>query len=213
MSVAYPFGHGLSYTTFDYSALTATSDADGLQVRVTVTNSGGRAGREVVQVYTSLPESGVVRAPRELKAFANIHLDAGESREVMLDIRREDLAYYETRISGWVVEGGNYAVEVGASSRDIRVDTSVTIDGDALVIPLSMNSTLGELLADPVAAPMVMQGLAELVGGGDDAGLNADPEMLMMMSSFPIGRFASFAGPDFDPAQIEQLIAAVNAAR
>ncbi|HEX4401440.1 MAG TPA: glycoside hydrolase family 3 C-terminal domain-containing protein [Galbitalea sp.] len=213
MSVAYPFGHGLSYTTFDYSALHVTLDADGFHLRVTVTNSGDRAGREVVQVYCSLPESRVVRAPRELKAFANIHLEAGESREVALDVRREDLAYYETRISGWVVEGGEYAVEVGASSRDIRVDASITVDGDAVVIPLSMNSTLGELLADPVAAPMVMQGLAQLVGGGDDVGLNADPEMLMMMSSFPIGRFASFAGPDFDPAQIEQLIAAVNAAR
>ena len=213
MSVAYPFGHGLSYTTFDYSAPTATSDSDGLHVRVTITNSGGRAGREIVQVYTSLPESSVVRAPRELKAFANIHLDAGESREVTLDVRREDLAYYETRTSGWVVEGGRYAVEVGASSRDIRVAASVVVDGDAVVIPLSMNSTLGELLADPVAAPMVMQGLAQLVGGGDAAGFNADPEILMMMSSFPIGRFASFAGPNFDPAQIEQLIAGVNAAR
>jgi beta-glucosidase len=213
MSVAYPFGHGLSYTTFDYSALHVTSDDGGLHLRVTITNSGDRAGREVVQVYTSLPESSVVRAPRELKAFANIHLDAGESRDVALDVRREDLAYYETRTSGWVVEGGDYTVEVGASSRDIRAHGRVAVNGDAVVIPLSMNSTLGELMADPVAAPMVMQGLAQLVGGGDDAGLNPDPEMLMMMSSFPIGRFASFAGPDFDPAQIEQLLAAVNAAR
>jgi beta-glucosidase len=213
MAVAFPFGHGLSYTSFDYSALTVTSDVDGLHVRVAVENSGDRAGREVVQVYTSLPGSSVVRAPRELKGFANIHLEAGESREVALDVRREDLAYYETRLAGWVVESGEYLVEVGASSRDIRVHGSVAVDGDRVVIPLSLNSTLGELMADPVAAPLVMQGLAQLMGGGDDAGLNADPEMLMMMSSFPIGRFASFAGPDFDPVQIEQLIAAANAAR
>jgi beta-glucosidase len=213
MDVAFPFGHGLSYATFDYSALTVSSDADGLHARVTITNSGDRAGREVAQVYTSLPGSGVVRPPHELKAFAVIHLAAGESHEVTVDVRREDLAYYETRVGGWIVEGGEYAVEVGRSSRDIRVHGNVAVDGDKLAIPLSLNSTLGELMADPVAAPLVMQGLGQLMGGNDGAGLNADPEMLMMMSSFPIGRFASFAGPDFDPVQVEQLIAAANAAR
>jgi beta-glucosidase len=211
LEVAFPFGHGLSYTSFDYSKLAVTSDPGGLRVRITVTNTGDRAGRDVVQVYSSLPESSVVRAPRELKTFANIHLDAGESREVTLEVRREDLAYYEARISGWVVEGGDYTVEVGRSSRDIRARDVVAVDGDRLSIPLSLNSTLGELMADPVAAPLLTQGLAGLMGDGEGAGLTADPEMLMMMSSFPIGRFASFAGPDFDPAEIERLIEAVNA--
>jgi len=213
LDVAFPFGHGLSYTTFEYSGLSVQADADGLHVRVTIRNSGDVAGRELVQVYTSLVGSSVVRAPRELKGFAGIHLEAGDTREVAIDLRREDLAYYETRTSAWAVETGDYTIEVGASSRDIRESTTVAVAGDTVVIPLSMDTTLGELLADPVGGPMAMQGLAKLLGGEDGGGLAADPEMLMMMSSFPIGRFASFAGPDFDPEQIQQLIAAANAAR
>jgi beta-glucosidase len=213
MAVAFPFGHGLSYTSFAYSGLSVKSDDGGLHVVVSVRNAGTRAGREVVQAYTSLAGSSVVHPPRELKAFANIHLEPGESREITLDIRREDLAYYETRTCAWVVESGNYAVEVGASSRDIRASAEVAVKGDDLVIPLSLNTTLGELLADPAAGPMAMAGLAQLIGSDEGGGLAADPEMLMMMSSFPVGRFASFAGPDFDPEQIKQLIAAANAAR
>ncbi len=98
LEVTYPFGHGLSYTTFGYSDAAVSSDASGLTVRVTVTNTGDRAGAEVVQVYTSLPGSAVVRAPRELKGFAKVALEAGESREVAVHVRREDLAYWDTRV-------------------------------------------------------------------------------------------------------------------
>jgi beta-glucosidase len=212
MSVSFPFGHGLSYTSFAYSGLELAASPAGITAKVTVTNTGDRAGREVVQAYTSFVGSTVVRAPRELKAFANVALEAGASREVILEISRHDLAYWETRIQQWIVEGGDYTVEVGASSRDIRVSSNVTVDGDAVKVPLTMNSSLGEVLADPVAGPLLMQGLAQLMGDGATAGLAADPEMFQMMASFPIGRFVSFAGPEFDPAQIDQLLAAANAA-
>ena len=82
LEVSFPFGHGLSYTTFAYSDAAVSSDATASTVRVTVTNTGDRAGAEVVQVYTSLPGSAVVRAPRELKGFAKVALEAGETREV-----------------------------------------------------------------------------------------------------------------------------------
>ena len=85
-----------------------------------VTNTGGRDGREVVQVYVSLPGSAVRRAPRELKAFANVAIAAGQTAEVALSIDRADLAYWETRLGRWVVEGGEYHCAVGASSRDLR---------------------------------------------------------------------------------------------
>ncbi|HET8989460.1 MAG TPA: glycoside hydrolase family 3 C-terminal domain-containing protein, partial [Humibacillus sp.] len=102
LDVAYPFGHGLSYTTFAYSDLSVTADADGLSVSVTVTNTGERDGREVVQVYTGLSASEVARPPRELKSFASIALAAGESRVVELDVRRADLACWDVRTGTWV---------------------------------------------------------------------------------------------------------------
>ena len=210
LEVAFPFGHGLSYTTFAYGDATVESDDAGLTLRVTVTNTGDRAGSEVVQVYTSLPGSAVVRAPRELKGFAKVALAAGESREVAVLVRREDLAYWDTRIGAWVVEPGTYAVEVGASSRDIRSTASVDVEGAAVRVPLNLESSMGEVLAHPVAAQLIQQALA--AGGDSTAGsLMADPSMFKMMASFPIGRLASFPGMPFGREQVEQLLAAANA--
>lgn len=213
LEVSYPFGHGLSYTSFSYADASVSSDASGLTVRVTVTNTGDRDGAEIVQVYTSLAGSVVVRAPRELKAFAKVALAAGESREVAVPVRREDLAYWDTRVDQWVVEGGEYAVEVGASSRDIRSVASVAVEGDAVSAPLSMNSSIGELIAHPVAGPIIMQAFsAGNEGDGPDVGgaLLADPSMFKMMASFPIGRLASFPGMPIGAEQVEQLIAVSN---
>ncbi|WP_159603271.1 glycoside hydrolase family 3 C-terminal domain-containing protein [Agromyces humi] len=209
--VSYPFGHGLSYTTFAYSDASVSADASGLTVRVTVTNTGDRAGAEVVQVYTSLPGSAVVRAPRELKGFAKVALGVGESREVDVHVRREDLAYWDTRVDRWVVEGGSYSVEVAASSRDIRATVSVDVEGDAVPVPLTMDSSIGELLAHPVASQYIMQAMSAL-GDGETAGLMADPGLFKMMESFPIGRLASFPGMGLGREQVEQLLAASNAA-
>ncbi|WP_395244699.1 glycoside hydrolase family 3 C-terminal domain-containing protein [Agromyces sp. MMS24-K17] len=210
-AVRFPFGHGLSYTTFAYSDASANADADGIEVRVTVANTGDRAGREVVQAYTGLAGSRVQRAPRELKAFANVALEAGESREVVLRIRREDLAYWDIRVDGWVVEGGAYAVEVGASSRDIRLTTTVEVAGDDVRVPLTLESSIGELLADPIAGPIVGQAMAGFGGGAVDAELATDEGMQKMMASFPIGRLVSFPGVPVTREQIEQLLAAANA--
>src|SRR4051812_20685628 len=122
--VAYPFGFGLSYTTFSYAEATATANEAGVDIRLRVTNTGSRDGREVVQAYVSLPSSRVRRAPRELKAFAGVEIRAGESAEVMLHADRSDLAYWDVVLQRWVVEDGTYTIEVGASSRDIRVTTT-----------------------------------------------------------------------------------------
>ena len=96
-----------------------------------------------MQVYTSLPGSAVQRPVRELKGFVSVALAAGESREVAVAVRRADLAYWDIRLDGWVVEGGEYAVEVGASSRDIRSSASaprgcaVTAGGAAVPTPIT----------------------------------------------------------------------------
>jgi beta-glucosidase len=206
MAVTFPFGHGLSYTTFEYGAASArVTDEGDLEVRVTVRNAGDRDGREVVQVYTGLEDSAVSRPVRELKAFANVALAAGESREVTLRVRRSDLAYWDVRVDGWVVESGTYRVDVAASSRDIRATVEVAVDGDVVVLPISRNSSLGEVFADPIAAE-ALQAVMEKSG---NAGLIAsqDEELRQMMASFPVGRMGSFGvGED----ELEEFLTRAN---
>ncbi|WES63053.1 glycoside hydrolase family 3 C-terminal domain-containing protein [Microbacter sp. GSS18] len=221
MDVAFPFGHGLSYTTFAYSDVAVEVAVSGdLEVRVTVTNTGERAGREVVQVYTSLPVSDVQRPERELKTFASVALDAGESREIALVVRRKDLAYWDIRTDSWVVEGGTYTVDVAASSRDVRASAAVEVAGDAVALPLTRNSSLAEVFAHPVAGPVVQQAMTAMMSGMAESGAgNIMPEGVdfsEMMGSFPIGRLGMMSGmsPDgagITPEMIDELIAMGNA--
>ena len=120
-AVRYPFGHGLSYTDFEYTDLDVQRYDDGLRATVTLRNSGSVAGREIVQLYVGLPGSGVARPPRSLAAFACVELAAGESTEVELLVDRSELAYWDTRVDGWTVEPGTYEVSAAASSRDVRL--------------------------------------------------------------------------------------------
>lgn len=218
LAVTYPFGHGLSYTTFEYGPATASVAADGdIVVSFDLSNTGDRDGREVVQVYVAPEQSIVQRAPRELKAFSSVALAAGETRAVELVVRREDLAYWDVRVDRWVVEGGAYKVEVAASSRDIRSSVSVEVAGDEVQQDLTMNSSVGDVVAHPVAGPIVMGALggfmSELSGADSSAAsmMPDDDAMQKMMASFPIGRLVGFPGVEVTYEQVEQLIAAANA--
>ncbi|MFI5891862.1 glycoside hydrolase family 3 C-terminal domain-containing protein [Actinoplanes sp. NPDC051513] len=212
--VAYPFGFGLSYTTFAYGEATATLSAGGdLEIRLPVTNTGARDGREVVQAYVSLPGSRVRRAPRELKAFANAPIAAGATVEATLHIDRADLAYWDVKLSRWVVENGAYTVAVGASSRDIRTTVSVEVAGDEARYPLTADSTLGEWLSDPRGAEVLMDVFAKMMaeGGGGMAGaLTVDPAMMQMAASFPLVRMAMFPGSPFTSEALAELVEAAN---
>lgn len=220
LDVAFPFGHGLSYTTFSYADASAAVAADGdIEVTVAVTNTGDRAGRDVVQVYTSLPGSTVQRAPRELKAFASVALERGETRALTLRVRREDLAYWDIRADRWVVEGGEYTLDVAASSRDIRSSVVVTVDGDAVTLPLSRTSSMGEVLRHPVAGPIVQGLITQAMGDLDQSASSIMPEgvdMSKMMESFPIGRIGMMGalsgdGEGVSVEMIDGLIAMANA--
>ena len=212
--VAYPFGFGLSYTTFGYGQATATATAEGIEVRVPVTNTGDRDGREVVQVYVSLPGSTVNRAPRELKAFASVPVKAGETEEVVLTIARDDLAYWDVRLNRWVVEGGAYQCAVGASSRDLRSTAVVEVQGDDVRVPLTADSTLGEWLADPRGAQAlsaVFGGMAGGNGGGGHmAAFFADPTMMLFLSATPLIRLSAFDSNLLNAEVVAKLVAAAN---
>lgn len=121
-AVSYPFGYGLSYTTFEYANPAIKADKDAYTVTVEVKNTGKAAGKEVVQLYVSAPGSAAVDKPeKELKAFAKTkELQPGETATVTLEVNAADLASYDEASSSWVVDGGNYKFLVGASSRDIK---------------------------------------------------------------------------------------------
>jgi beta-glucosidase len=211
-AVAYPFGFGLSYTTFGYGQATATATARGIEVRVPVTNAGERDGREVVQVYVSLPGGTISRARRELKAFASVPVTAGETADVVLAIDRDDLAYWDTRLGRWVVEGGEYHCAVGASSRDLRTTAVVEVEGDDARVPLTADSTLGEWLADPRGATAISQAFGGLTGeeSGPMAAFFADPTMLLFLGSIPLGRMTAFPGSPLTAETVAKLVAAAN---
>lgn len=198
LDVRYPFGHGLSYTTFDISDASAAVAPDGdITVTVSVTNTGKIAGREVVQAYTSLPGSSIQRAPRELKAFQSVALEPGETKAVTLSLRRNELAYWDVPLDRWVVEGGTHVIEVGASSRDLRTSATVEIAGDEIMRPVTLDSTFDEVLASPDAGPALRAALDARGGGLDD-------EMLKMLGNFPVGRLEGFPLPR---AQMEEIVA------
>ena len=182
-------------------------------MRLTLTNTGDRDGREVVQVYTSLAQSSVQRPVRELKAFESVALKAGESREVTLTVRRSDLAYWHVAAQRWIVEGGDYTVDVAASSRDLRLQATVALNGDTVVLPLTRESSLGEVFAHPIAGPIVQQAMAPMASTMDGPAsiMPEGVDMMRMLESFPLGRIGMIAGDDFSIEKIDQLIAISNA--
>ena len=122
---AFPFGYGLSYTSFAYSDL----KADEKGVTLTVTNTGSCAGAEVVQLYVAKPDATIFRPAKELKGFTKVQLEAGESKTVTIPLDDKAFRYWNVKTDRWEVEGGSYQLLVGASSADIRLTAAVTVAG------------------------------------------------------------------------------------
>ena len=123
--VAFPFGHGLSYTSFAYSDLKASADG----VTLTVTNTGDRAGAEIVQLYVAKPDAKIFRPAQELKGFAKVPLRPGESQTVVIPLDDKAFRYWNIQTDRWEIEGGQYELRVGASCADIRLTAAVEIAG------------------------------------------------------------------------------------
>ncbi len=150
----FPFGYGMSYTTFDYQNPKVSSqtfrDVDGLTVSVDVTNTGKMAGKEVVQVYVQDHKSRLVRPPKELKGFAKVELQPGETRTVSVSLDFRAFAYFHPAYRQWITEDGEFDILIGASSTDIRCTQTVTLQS-TLTLPSLLNreSTLRDWLEDP----------------------------------------------------------------
>ena len=144
---AYPFGYGLSYTSFALENIRLT----GRRVELTVRNTGSRPGSEVVQIYVSKKDSAVLRADKELKAFAKVYLQPGESRELCLELEDRALAFYDVRSHRWTVERGEYRILVGTSSRDLAAELIFRADQGEAVEPEQIPDCYRNL---PFAGPL-----------------------------------------------------------
>ncbi|MFC5848603.1 glycoside hydrolase family 3 C-terminal domain-containing protein [Deinococcus petrolearius] len=139
VEVAFPFGHGLSYTTFGYGTPRLDRERVGrgeaLTVTLPVTNTGTRAGAEVVQLYVHAPQGPLFRPEQELRAFARVVLEPGETREVSLTLDERAWAVYDVTRPGWHVPGGAYELRLGSSSRDLRARVTIEVEGDGDLRP------------------------------------------------------------------------------
>ena len=185
--VTYPFGYGLSYATFDvHDATVAKTGPRTAEVTVTVTNTSDVAGAETVQVYVAPSKAKVARPVHELKGFAKVALEPGESKNVTIALDDRAFAYWSERFDDWHVEGGTYTVEVGVSSRDIISRLDVEIDDDGKIMNLDEWSTFGEWLDDPIGAPILQHVLDDM---GKEAGRPIIPDsalMVMFLRSMPL---------------------------
>ncbi|KAL4247045.1 glycosyl hydrolase 3 family protein [Abortiporus biennis] len=132
VSPLFPFGYGLSFTTFEYSTLAITGENGEFSVKFRVKNTGTLAGREIVQVYVSDLEASLPRPPKELKGFIKLFLEPGEEKEGEVILHERDFAYFNERRGGWVIEGGEFNVLVAASSADIKLKGTVTLHSKLL---------------------------------------------------------------------------------
>ena len=212
----FAFGHGLSYTEFEYGDLRLSSermtDRESLTVTVTVTNTGDVAGKEVVQLYVRDQEASVQRPEKELRGFRKVELAPGESRQVEFVLSARDFSFYSTRHGRWLAESGDYELLVGASSRDVRLRQEVTLRStEKLNYRLSEYSFFRELWSNPQLKPLLVElmpkWLASQVAEGqplEEAGIQD------FLQDQPMIKFPYFTGGEVSAEQVRGLIARCN---
>lgn len=226
MKTAFPFGYGLSYTTFEYSDFQLDkkemSDKDTLEVSVKVKNTGNRAGKTVVQLYVEAPETEVVRPVRELKGFEKIFLEAGEEKTVTFTLDERAFAYWNTLIHDWYAEEGTYKVMIGENADQMCKGEEITVHTTKeLPKTYSLNTCLGELMRDPKAQAVMgpfMQGMAQNDAAkdmaeaqeNDTSGAVNQEMMAAMMEGMPLRQLLSFV-PGIKREMLEQMVDALNA--
>lgn len=214
MDVLFPFGYGLSYTTFALSDLRLSTDVlnagETVTVQVDVTNTGSAVGAQVVQIYVGFRGTDTVgRPPRELKGFEKLRLEPGETRTVAITLDRRAFSYYETRIHNWYAEAGEYTIFAGTSSRDLPLTAAIRVISDPLPLPEFARVTVGDLTArvgDSAEQERIFaqlgnfrDGLASLAGeDGREAMVEA------MTDAIPLRRIRSFA--PVDEGELEALV-------
>lgn len=221
MDVLFPFGYGLSYTEFSYSDLkldkAEMADTDILTVTCKVKNVGSVTGAEAVQLYVRDETSSVRRPIRELKGFDKVVLAPGEEKEIRFTLDKRSFAYYEPRIHDWFVESGKFFVEIGASSRDIRLSGEINVTGtQELPIHYTRESTVGDLMKSGKGRAFFGQMMAARRGHAQAAmednnknmGEGSEKMVQSMMFEMPLGALVTYGVMTSE--QLDGLIGMLN---
>lgn len=220
MPVLFPFGHGLSYTEFEYSNLKISKDSitdqDTVKVSVDVWNVGRYAGKEVVQLYVSPDNSRASRPLKELKGFKKVELAPGETKKVTFTLDKRAFAYYNVDIHDFFVESGDYSIMVGASSSDIRHTVSVHVEGTVelprnytLFTPIEdiLESSSGKKYLTPII-DKIRKEHREASDNPEALGAGADKMFENMIMEMPILSLASFGM--LTKKEVQQLLDKIN---
>ena len=226
IDVRFPFGHGLSYTTFSYSNLklnrSEITDQDTLQVCVDVTNTGDRAGKEAVQLYVRNAPATVFRPIRELKGLCKVELAPGETKTVTFTLDQRAFAYWNTALHGWLAESGVYGIEIGINCHDIALsaDVKLTCTATLPLRPVTPDTIMMDIVCRPGAVQVLRPMLEALLkvfppDGGTPKEVTDEVLVKAVMDSafaryLPLRGLVSFGGGAITFDQLQQMCDAVN---
>ena len=223
--VLFPFGHGLSYTTFSYSNPRATAtqfkDTDGIEISVDVTNTGNVAGKEIVQVYVHDQKSGLIRPFKELKGFAKVELHPGETQTVSIPLDYRSFAYYHPSYKRWITEDGDFDILIGASSADIRHQIVVSLQSSLklchILDPYStvrewLEDSRGRAVLEPILMKIIEQRCTGMISGEykDESIVKNMMNNIMDMPIFMVFNYFEGFMPALPEQMIHYLIAKIN---
>ena len=218
MDVLFPFGYGLSYTTFEYSDLRLDkkemTEQDTLRVSVKVKNMGKMLGKEIVQLYVRDVESSVIRPEKELKGFEKVELNPGEEKEVIFTLDKRAFAYYNVDLKDWHVESGEYEVLIGKSSRDIILKDTVYVKSTVQIRKkFHRNSTIEDVIEDPVASEIFKPIIQQLIKQHPvfaTSERNVIEMFKEMMRYMPLRNLISFSNGAITEEMLESIIQRMN---
>ena len=214
----FAFGEGLSYTTFSYDNIETDQesilDTDQLRVKVRVTNTGKRAGKETVQLYVHDCQNEIIRPEKELKGFVKLSLEPGETKTAEFVLNKRSFAYYDVEQKDFLVQSGQFEILVGASSRDIRLKKTVTVTSTAKIHKhFHANTTFGELYAYLPTRPIAeerMDYFKRESGIDFEMGENAEDFAFRVICDFPLKTLVTFTEGRYSRKQLAELLEQVN---
>ncbi len=212
--VAYPFGHGLSYTAFEYDNAAAPetlTELEAFSVAVDVTNTGERAGSETIQLYLRHLDPDQIRPDRELIAFDKVKLEQGETARIEMEVTPRSLAYFSDVHNRWIVEPGDYELLIGASSVDLRAVLPLRVEtGDVPSVTYTADHIIGDIYEDPQGRA-ILDYLLEQFGQGPLSLAEEDQFFAAIFRNLPFRKLKNFSKGGLNDTAIAGLLSLINA--